>query len=800
MLLKRNLLTILYSFIFVIVFGIGFLEVARLAIRETSNYNITACIFVLGIAIYLIVAFFIKEGRYLEFFQKSSIFSNLMEAFFVLFICGTTFFLNMERGLDNAVLIVIMLACMYACSRLLGGRLCGGFALVIGFFFLLSMADSSFDSEEYMKCLCFLIPYAAFLWVTKILVKSFAKKGFILFCSYLFLSVIFALAMAMNPYVCALLIGCVCALIFGASDEEQSSKMTEGPIVAVVFAFLTAGLFLGYQYFLMDLSLFPDFNLDARLFTSGDMRHLIKYCITKYTRTMQYIYRPFTISFFPAVMMLLGCLSGYYAIRKKASAIGPLCFAYIILLAYYMACNELGTHFYYLTFFLPVFTSYGITNTLVSERLPLSGEIVPEQIKQQKEQGFIPEEESVICENPALQPEEKETMSLEKKQINREEPEEREIQEDIALNAEKEGHREAKIIPEWTVPQDYISKANQPETEILNEEYTDAGPSRNEETVSEDEIPLTEPDSATVLLNKKEEETQVMIETLADDGSEKDMIQIEELGSESLSTDIDYKIASPEILETEQVDVSKDSSYMHGLDDLDEDEISENNSDSLIQPQQNDEDTQLDNLLERLDISENIRRMQESATEDMADVIEREEERDELLTAIPADEMNYEAENLVDVSDLEEEEKEDEENSGFHSLPKYVKPDFDFSMEPMSQSLSQNEPVISEYDRVPTINDLERKWRELNESAEVADEMASEEMPKDDGDGQIKLEFEDTPQELEKIQEVPKPEEEVPKLDEPEAPEKQVSKVIHCEEVVKHTPAGKRSYHKITLG
>ena len=159
-----------------LVFGIGFLEVAQLAVLETTNRNIIACIFVLGIAIYLIVAFFVKEGRYCDFFQESSVFSNLLEGFLVLFVCGTMFFLTMERGNDNALLIVIMLLSIYTCARLLGGRLCGSFALVAGFFFILHMANYYFDSEEYINCLCFLIPYAAFLWITQYIIKIFAKR------------------------------------------------------------------------------------------------------------------------------------------------------------------------------------------------------------------------------------------------------------------------------------------------------------------------------------------------------------------------------------------------------------------------------------------------------------------------------------------------------------------------------------------------------------------------------------------------------------------------------------------------
>lgn len=827
MLLKRNLLTILYSVLFVLVFGIGFLEVAQLAISETTNRNIIACILVLAIAIYLIVAFFIKEGRYLEFFQAGSVFSNLLEGFFLLFVCGTMFFLTMERGTDNALLIVIMLVSIYACARLLGGRLCGSFALVAGFFFILSLANASFDSEEYINCLCFLVPYAAFLWITQNIVKNCAKRGFILFCSYLFLAILFALAVAMNPFVCALLIGCVCALIFGASKEEGASKLTKGPIAAIILVIFTAGLLVGCKYLLVDLSLFPAFDIDSRILANTNMEQLLEYCLSKYTRAMQYIYRPFTISFFPAVMMFLGCVSGYYAIRKKASGIGPLCLTYIILLVYYMFCNELGTHFYYLTFFLPVFTAYGISCTLISDEVPQTEDSIPAQIREQNEQNFIPEAEPVIQENLVTESEEAEKAQQERKEKEKnvlEESMKKQIQEDISLNAEKGEVWESEEIPEWTISPDYISKMEQEENELMEEKSVSEEVGENNET-AEEEISLVAPESAVMLKSKTyEEEPEATVELSVEDNGTVNAIQVEELGSEALNTDMDYKIASPEILETEQVDERKSESYMQDLNNLSEEDIWENNLDSMVHTHSEEDDAQLDNLLERLDISENIRRMQESATEDLADVIEREEEREELLTAIPADEMNYEAENLVYEFDLDEAQQQEEspelldrednldtdkEKDGFHSLPKYVKPDFDFSMEPISQSLPNSESVISEYDRVPTINDLERKWRELNDTNDVEDEepiidTPTEEITEENPEEQLVMDsLMEEPEDIS-----PEPEsgfayslEDVSKtLEEAETPLRETETVIHSEEIVKRTAAGKRSYHRITLG
>lgn len=768
LLLKRNLLTILYSILFVIIFGAGFFEIARLAILETDNTNIVACIFVLGIAIYLIIAFFIKEGRYLDLFQKNSLFSGLLESFFVLFLCATMFFLTMERGMDHALLIVILLASIYACARLLGGRLCGSFAIVLGFFFVLSVANASFDAQEYMNCLCFLIPYAAFLFVTQCIAKTFAKSGFVLFCSDIVLGIIFSIAIAINPFVCALLIGCICALIFGVSKEEQASRLTKGPIASIIIVVFTVAFYVGCNYLIGNLSLLPSLDLDPRLVAFSGWEDLLEFFVLKYTKAIQYIYRPFTISFFPALMMFLGCVSGYYAIRKKSSGIGPFCLTYLILFAYYMMCNEVGTHFYYLTYFLPIFGAYGIYGTLYSDEKRQEEETIPDEILQQNEKMYIPEAEPVIQENM------EETMK-------------KEIQEDISLNVDKKDSWETDEVPEWTISPDYFSGQSEKKEEIVQEEETAVD---------------------TVLEQKADEERlQTIIEKPVEDSENPNMIHIEELGSESLSTDKNYVIDSPEILETEQVEDQKDNAYMsdtNGL--LDEDSILPEQADLDISIQTEDEDAKLDNLLERLDISDNIRRMKESATEDMADVIEREEEQDELLTAIPTEEIDFEPENLVYTPEsyMDEEQVEELKKDGFHSLPKYVKPDFDFSIEPDSQILSNNtEPAISEYDRVPTINDLERKWRELN-GTNIAMEEPVEQvdmMPEPEPDVELST---DIPEEEPAVTVEPEESGFAYSLDDVSKTLEEVSTrkepVIHSEEVVKRTATGKRSYHRITLG
>ena len=167
------------------------------------------------------------------------------------------------------------------------------------------------------------------------------------------------------------------------------------------------------------------------------------------------------------------------------------------------------------------------------------------------------------------------------------------------------------------------------------------------------------------------------------------------------------------------------------------------------------EEEQLSNLLNRLDMAEPIKRMNESAQEDMADVIERDEEKVELSEALPL-------------------------KPSKSTLPKYQKPKFDFDIQPVSIPLDDQYSNISEYDEVPTIHDLENQWKD--DSKPIIETVATsmEEAPQTFNT----LEASDTPEAVDFT--VP-PEEIEPEQE------------VHSEEIVRKNGIGKRSYHKITI-
>ena len=238
-------------------------------------------------------------------------------------------------------------------------------------------------------------------------------------------------------------------------------------------------------------------------------------------------------------------------------------------------------------------------------------------------------------------------------------------------------------------------------------------------------------------------------------GKTKDEIPEWTMPEEFIEKQIEIEEESSPELETESVlEVPSEPEDMGTL----EIEQKETPSDALVENtylSAQTEEEQLSNLLNRLDMAEPIKRMNESAQEDMADVIERDEEKVELSEALPL-------------------------KPSKSTLPKYQKPKFDFDIQPVSIPLDDQYSNISEYDEVPTIHDLESQWKD--DSKPIIETVATsmEEAPQTFNT----LEISDTPEAVD----FPVPPEEI----EPE-------QEVHSEEIVRKNGIGKRSYHKITI-
>lgn len=649
MLLKRNVFRIVCALFYLPVALLSMFEIINLVMTNSQNKYFLVGGVVFGVLLFLIAAYFIKQKKWLIIAENSRPISIILEMIIVVLV-GVGLFLwqNLVYGWKTAATSLVLTLCIYAIGRLCSGRICGIISFASSIYLVIYLNQAQYLQEHMtLNMFSFLIPYLCFLIWLKAL--RFGEKTSVFSCVFgaLFLGVVFAFAVRINPLVTVLFLGCFLALFFAGQKNPNPSIFSKGSLCAVYFLVFTAGILAVLFFFEKTIVTNITFVKDASLPLDG-WRTMVDYILLKYAKPLFYFFAPFSNGVFVLLFFFFSVLAGYYAIRNRFSFIGPVLITFFAAVCYYILCSEHTNIFYCITCFLPILTGYGFSNILLPE------EILPETEKNETEM---------------LEPENAETQDLETKNLETatksEEPKREEKPEPVPEPKEALPHKEAKEkenlilktlgknkdkIPEWTMPEEFIEK----QMEIEEEPET--------------------PSDALV------ENTYLSAQT---------------------------------------------------------------------------EEEQLSNLLNRLDMAEPIKRMNESAQEDMADVIERDEEKVELSEALPL-------------------------KPSKSTLPKYQKPKFDFDIQPVSIPLDDQYSNISEYDEVPTIHDLENQWKD--DSKPIIETVATsmEEAPQTFNT----LEASDTPEAVDFT--VP-PEEIEPEQE------------VHSEEIVRKNGIGKRSYHKITI-
>lgn len=672
MLLKRNVFRVLCALFYLPVALLSMFEIINLVMTNSQNRYFLVGGVVFGVLLFLIAAYFIKQKKWLIIAENSRPISIILETIIVVLV-GVGLFLwqNLVYGWKTAATSLVLTLCIYAIGRLCSGRICGIISFASSIYLVIYLNQAQYLPEQMtLNIFSFLIPYLCFLIWLKAL--RFGEKTSVFSCVFgaLFLGVVFAFAVRINPLVTVLFFGCFLALFFAGQKNPNPSIFSKGSLCAVYFLVFTAGILAVLFFFEKTIVTNITFVKDASL-PLDSWRDMVDYILLKYAKSLFYFFAPFSNGVFVMLFFFFAVLAGYYAIRNRFSYIGPVLITFFAAVCYYILCSEHTNIFYCITCFLPILTGYGFSNILLPE------EILPETEKNETEM---------------LEPENAETEDLETKKLETatksEEPKREEKPEPVPEPKEALLHKEAKEkenlilktlgkmkdeIPEWTMPEEFIEK----------------------------------------------------------------QMEIEE---------------EPEPEKTEQLQEPEQT-----LDSILEEEP-ETPSDALVENtylSAQTEEEQLSNLLNRLDMAEPIKRMNESAQEDMADVIERDEEKVELSEALPL-------------------------KPSKSTLPKYQKPKFDFDIQPVSIPLDDQYSNISEYDEVPTIHDLENQWKD--DSKPIIETVATsmEEAPQTFNT----LEASDTPESVDFT--VP-PEEIEPEQE------------VHSEEIVRKNGIGKRSYHKITI-
>ena len=672
MLLKRNVFRIVCALFYLPVALLSMFEIINLVMTNSQNRYFLVGGVVFGVLLFLIAAYFIKQKKWLIIAENSRPISIILETIIVVLV-GVGLFLwqNLVYGWKTAATSLVLTLCIYAIGRLCSGRICGIISFASSIYLVMYLNQAQYLQEQMtLNMFSFLIPYLCFLIWLKAL--RFGEKTSVFSCVFgaLFLGVVFAFAVRINPLVTVLFLGCFLALFFAGQKNPNPSIFSKGSLCAVYFLVFTAGILAVLFFFEKTIVTNITFVKDVSLPLDG-WRTMVDYILLKYAKPLFYFFAPFSNGVFVLLFFFFSVLAGYYAIRNRFSFIGPVLITFFAAVCYYILCSEHTNIFYCITCFLPILTGYGFSNILLPE------EILPETEKNETEM---------------LEPENAETEDLETKNLETatksEEPKREEKPEPVPEPKEALPHKEAKEkenlilktlgkmkdeIPEWTMPEEFIEEQMEIEEE--------PEPEKTEQ--------LQEPEQTRDSVLEEEPETPS--------------------------------------------DALVENTYLSAQT----------------------EEEQLSKLLNRLDMAEPIKRMNESAQEDMADVIERDEEKVELSEALPL-------------------------KPSKSTLPKYQKPKFDFDIQPVSIPLDDQYSNISEYDEVPTIHDLENQWKD--DSKPIIETVATsmEEAPQtfntfEASDTPEAVDFTVPPEEIEPEQEV------------------------HSEEIVRKNGIGKRSYHKITI-
>lgn len=676
MLLKRNVFRIVCVLFYLPVALLSMFEIINLVMTNSQNRYFLVGGVVFGVLLFLIAAYFIKQKKWLIIAENSRPISIILETIIVVLVgAGLFLWQNLVYGWKTAATSLVLTLCIYAIGRLCSGRICGIISFASSIYLVIYLNQAQYLPEQMtLNMFSFLIPYLCFLIWLKAL--RLGEKTSVFSCVFgaLFLGVVFAFAIRINPLVTVLFLGCFLALFFAGQKNPNPSIFSKGILCAVYFLVFTAGILAVLYFFEKSLAANLTFVKDASLPLDGS-RAMMDYILLKYAKPLFYFFAPFSNGVFVLLFFFFAVLAGYYAIRNRFSFIGPVLITFFAAVCYYILCSEHTNIFYCITCFLPILTGYGFSSVLLPE------EILPE-IEENETKQFEPEN---------AEKEDLETKNLETT-TKSEEPKREEKPEPIPEPKEALPHKEPKEkenlilktlgktkdeIPEWTMPEEFIEK----QIEIEEESAPEL------ETESVLEVPSEPEDMGTLEIEQKETPSDALVE----------------------------------------------NTYLSAQT----------------------EEEQLSNLLNRLDMAEPIKRMNESAQEDMADVIERDEEKVELSEALPL-------------------------KPSKSTLPKYQKPKFDFDIQPVSIPLDDQYSNISEYDEVPTIHDLESQWKD--DSKPIIETVATsmEEAPQTFNT----LEISDTPEAVD----FPVPPEEI----EPE-------QEVHSEEIVRKNGIGKRSYHKITI-
>ena len=379
--LQRNILSSIFALFFLITTGYACYNIGFFTINEADNVTTTIGLIVVFLLILTVGCHFVKEGGHLDFFQGNNHLYTIIELVILLLFVIITFFETDTASFST----VIALAFMYFAGRISAGRIGGIATTIFGWFFITTSYISILNFDTNLQIISLLACYITFHMTTKNLLHVKDDTLYI-FVSYIVMSIVFAVGIALNPFVLFLFLFCFISLFFssGMDTDDKNSPFASGQKCALYFLGITIGAFFIFNLIvgltsgteLTGTTIINRFSetfstrVDSTLFKTASGKtdpNLFGNVLTKYNSLISMLYHAFSSGIWPFLVMFLATVTGYFTIKKDRSYISPLIGSYLFIFFMYIFFNEKGTPFIYLDCIMPVFAGYGFSNLIATE-------------------------------------------------------------------------------------------------------------------------------------------------------------------------------------------------------------------------------------------------------------------------------------------------------------------------------------------------------------------------------------------------------------------------------------------------
>ncbi|MBQ6538338.1 MAG: hypothetical protein IJL75_05480, partial [Eubacterium sp.] len=344
--LRRNLITVLIAFVYVVLMAYAFMTTAA---RVYENFQsdgmgliLTGAV-VVALLAFFICAYFIKGRSVLERVQDEKAGLIIVEAIVVVGLIGAAFFLNNGDGSGKGLWIAGMLVATFAVCRVLGGRLCGIFGLACQFALMMSLYQSTSASllaEEFLNVFCLIVPFFIFIIFIRYVIPAFSGSVVMLVFADCLMGLVFAMAILFNPMAIWLALGCVLSL-YQSFGKDAENPLTKGFMIGFMILVFTAVLVFVFSLVLgknptaiFNIQFNEMFNLSLSDGTIYD------FCINKLSNALDaFLLSPYKYGVFPAILLLFGVVGGVFTGVRKSSSFAPMLFVMIGVIVSYISIS-----------------------------------------------------------------------------------------------------------------------------------------------------------------------------------------------------------------------------------------------------------------------------------------------------------------------------------------------------------------------------------------------------------------------------------------------------------------------------